>query len=488
MGSADDHAATLDTCERSQTGGETRMCPPQAILRSLVRLRAFMAKETAVSTALADTFRSFDYADLAERHHERLHQSVVDVLACGFAGVGTRHHRAALDLLENERGPATVLGRADGASVETAVFANTTTAHVLTYDDRHRASSTHPGSMVVPTALAVGETTGASGRDVLRAVFAGYETIGRLGKLRRGFNTDLPRRPTPVFGPLGTAVTAGLLYELDAPELASAIGYAANLGGGMSQVWVEGTDEYAVQAGLAARHGVTAARIAATGLTAAPHTIEGDYGFYRAFFGEVPDNVEEVARPPGDPNELDDVYGKPIPACGMVVVPVQLAEEFRREGVTDDDIERIDLTVSGLTEDIPGCSHAGPFDSPTRALMSIPFGVASTFVHDGYAWSNCADHYDDPRIQALVDRVDLSYDDSFGKYRTELHVHLKDGGTRQKTADQPDEMTPADVEAKFREHAASVLSAERADDVLSTLQTLEDLADIGSLTVRLRSL
>jgi 2-methylcitrate dehydratase PrpD len=439
-----------------------------------------MPQDLPLAVALGERFDSLAYRDLTEGHRDALYRSIVDVLACGYAGIGSRHHRAVTATVDGGQN-ATVLGADRMASTADAAFANATTAHVLTYDDRHRASSTHPGSIVVPTALAIGESVGASGQEVLLATFAGYETIGRLGKLRMGFNTDLPRRPTPVFTPIGAGVTAGLLYGLDPEELASTMGFAANLSGGMSQVWAEGTDEYALHAGFAARNGVLAARLADKGLVAAPHTFEGDFGFFRAFFGDVPDSLTNTAAPFDDGAELDDVYGKPVPACGMVVVPIQLAERLRTEGVTADRIDRLSMTVSGRTENIPGCSYYGPFDSPTRALMSIPFGVASTFVLDGYSWAGPSDHYDDDRIQALVDRIDLHYDDDFSKYRTEMVVDLDDGSTLSVEAAEPDPITDADVDAKFTDHASQVIGTSEADAVLAELRTLEDAVDVSPL-------
>src|SRR5882724_9390350 len=49
------------------------------------------------------------------------------------------------------------------------------------FDDTHADSSLHASAPVVPAAFAVGELVGASGRDVLTAIVAGYEVCCRLG-------------------------------------------------------------------------------------------------------------------------------------------------------------------------------------------------------------------------------------------------------------------------------------------------------------------
>jgi len=443
-----------------------------------------MSTERSVSQRLGDRYETLTASDLADGERDRVSDLVVDVLACVFAGLDEQKARRVRDHVTASGGnaEATVLGCDRQVPAAEAAFANAVTAHVLTYDDRHRASSTHPGSIVIPTALAVGESADASGSKVLTAIYAGYEVIGHLGSLSMGFNTDLPRRPTPVFGPLGAAVTAGMIYDLSADGLADAIGYGANLGGGLSQVWADGTDEYALQNGMAARQGVQAAQFARSGLSAAPGALDGDYGFFKAFFGEIPDELEAVPDRIGDADELDDVYGKPIPACGMVVVPVNLADRLRGKldsrDATHEDLTALKVTVSSRTANIPGCSYTGPFDTPTRALMSIPFGVAATLTHDGYDWSLWADHHDDEAVQDLVEIITLDYDDTFPKYRTEITAHIDDE-TVCLSADEPNPFMPANIAEKFDTHAQGVVDDPGAvRKSLSNIATAKNLAPI----------
>jgi len=48
-------------------------------------------------------------------------------------------------------------------------------AHSLDFDDTHRRASLHPGTTVIPTALALGESTGADGKTLTTAIVAGYD-------------------------------------------------------------------------------------------------------------------------------------------------------------------------------------------------------------------------------------------------------------------------------------------------------------------------
>src|SRR5271165_5150111 len=75
---------------------------------------------------------------------------------------------------------------------------------------------THPGIAILPAALVAAELTGASGKEFVTAVAAGYEVMERMAAefiptvMSRGFHAG------PVFGIFGAAVAAAKLQRLDA--------------------------------------------------------------------------------------------------------------------------------------------------------------------------------------------------------------------------------------------------------------------------------
>src|SRR6202000_692204 len=110
------------------------------------------------------------------------------------------------------KGEVTVFGDSKTWSPAVAALLNGTLGHSLDFDDTHADSSLHPSAPVVPAALAGGEMTGASGREVLTAIVAGYEVCCRLGNAldptshyARGFH------PTATAGTYGAAAAAGKL-------------------------------------------------------------------------------------------------------------------------------------------------------------------------------------------------------------------------------------------------------------------------------------
>jgi 2-methylcitrate dehydratase PrpD len=153
-----------------------------------------------------------------------------------------------------------------------------TAAHALDYDDV--ALSGHPSAVLVPAILAEAADTGADGAMMSKAYVAGYEVWAELIR-RDGDQHHLKGwHPSAVFGTFAAAAASAVLRRLDARKAANAVGIAASMAGGVASNFGSMTKPF--QVGRAAQSGLTAARLADGGLTAAPDAIEHNLGFLRA--------------------------------------------------------------------------------------------------------------------------------------------------------------------------------------------------------------
>src|SRR5882724_5437059 len=111
------------------------------------------------------------------RHYARRH--LLDTVGVMIAGAGGEVATRAETVLAAVRpaGGVPVPGRARRADLLDAAFLGGTAAHGIELDDGYTKGSVHPGCTVIPSALAVGYTEGASGKDLIEAVVAGYETV-----------------------------------------------------------------------------------------------------------------------------------------------------------------------------------------------------------------------------------------------------------------------------------------------------------------------
>ena len=177
-----------------------------------------MAHETAT---LAAYVADLKFSDIPPEVLER-----AKVLTLDFLGSTIRARRDAestpslMKMLEalalDGKGEATVFGDSKTWTPAVAALLNGALGHSLDFDDTHADSSLHPSAPVVPAAFAVGEMVGASGRDVLTAIVAGYEVCCRLGNAldptshyARGFH------PTATAGTYGAAAAAAKLFCTD---------------------------------------------------------------------------------------------------------------------------------------------------------------------------------------------------------------------------------------------------------------------------------
>ena len=159
-----------------------------------------------------------------------------------------------------------------------AALLGATAAHALDYDDQ--ALSGHPSAVLVPAILAEAETVGSSGQDMVTAYLAGYEVWAEL--LRRDANYHKKGwHPTSVFGVIAATAATAVLKHLSADQAATALSIAASHAGGLAANFGTMTKPY--HAGMAARGGVIASRLAAAGMTAAADALENPSGFLNAF-------------------------------------------------------------------------------------------------------------------------------------------------------------------------------------------------------------
>ena len=159
-----------------------------------------------------------------------------------------------------------------------AALANGTMGHALDYDDM--GGFGHPSVVLVPAVLAIGESMGASGKDILTAYVVGFEVAACL---RQQLWTHYLRgwHATGNFGSLGAGAAVARLLKLDVHQVRMVLGIAASLAGGLRQNF--GTMTKPLHAGQAAANGIKAALLTQAGFTADENIIETPLGFVKVF-------------------------------------------------------------------------------------------------------------------------------------------------------------------------------------------------------------
>jgi 2-methylcitrate dehydratase PrpD len=183
-------------------------------------------------------------------------------------------------------GEATLLGRSDKARVEAVAFANAMAAHADETDDSHIWGRFHPGCAIVPAALAVAESEGSTGEQLLKAIALGYD-IGARAMMALGFTSPKTTKlSTHSNGALfGAAASTGALMKLNQQQAEALLSFTVQQVSGLSY-WNRDPDhvEKSFDFGAkAARNGVFAAQLAKAGMTAPGRPLTGQNSFLEAF-------------------------------------------------------------------------------------------------------------------------------------------------------------------------------------------------------------
>ena len=215
--------------------------------------------------------------------------AIVDFLACALGGANDRSTRLVTKAL-SASGSVALIGQSGTVDPFTAALINGHAAHVLDYDDVHGSVRGHPTIAIIPALLSVAAEGKVRADALISAYIVGLETMARLGLAMGTKHYEAGFHATATLGTIGAAAAIAHLLEFDVSTTAIALGLAATQSAGLRLQF--GFDAKPLHAGLAARAGLTAARLAEAGFLGAPDFIDNANGFFKAFaFG-----AEDVSR------------------------------------------------------------------------------------------------------------------------------------------------------------------------------------------------
>ncbi|MFD2470288.1 MmgE/PrpD family protein [Amycolatopsis silviterrae] len=397
---------------------------------------------------------------------------LLDALACACGGRDLPWARQARAIAGGGDDAAIWATGGRRSGLADAVFANSVACHALLHEDTHAESRVHPGTVVVPAALAVGERLRAPLSEVLRAIVLGYEAIAQVSAAvltdefgARGW------RASSVFGPFGAAAAAAHVLGLDRVTAVHALGLAASSAAGLCQWAQDGTTEVFFQNAGAARAGVVAALLAREGATGAASAVDGVFGLRQAFGG-----ARDESGPPEvrlDRMAISATFFKAHPSCALTQEPIDAAISLAAQGVEPEQVVEATVHTSGVAAGYPGCDNATVLDAPISRQMSLQFAVAAALTDGGlrpHRYSGALD----PGIVNLAARISVVVDpvaDKAFPARRDARVtaRLADGRVVSADSREQVQLSAADVIGKFRSYAGPVLGA-RAEAVLRAVR------------------
>lgn len=449
-----------------------------------------------VSMVLAEFASGLGFDSLPCDVVEKAKRCLLDFVGVAVGGRGCPLLPVLLDVAcdEGTSRRASIIGQGTRTSLLGAPLVNGTMGHFLELDDGHKPSISHPGTVVIPAALAVAEMINASGKDLLLSIVLGYDIVCRIGtsiqpshQAKRGFHT------TGTCGTFGAAVAAAKLLGLTSEETAYAIGLAGLQACGLLEVMNNGGMSKPFQAGKAAHNGVMAALMAERGVRSPLTIFEGEKGFISATADDW--KRDAVTEGLGERYLIRDIYFKFHAACGLVHSAIDaIVFIMKNNGLAPQDVKEIVLKVQTYAAEVVG-KHYIP-ETPEQARFSLPYSAAVA-VLEGRAGIEqyTAEKTRDPAILDMAQRVrivaDPTLDATFPNARsTVAKIITRYGEEYEKRVDaakgHPENPpTEEEMKEKFMSLAAPHYGSDRAHRIAEIIGRIDNL-DTATLASALR--
>jgi aconitate decarboxylase len=384
---------------------------------------------------------------------------------------------------------ASVWGFGFRTTAQNAAYLNAISMHVLDFEPMSNPP-THAVSPTVPAAFALGEMLQADGSDIVTACAKGFEMQGRIlhaanverGKLR--FHTP------GVVGVMGATVAAAHLLQLDAAQLANALGIAASRCSGVSAN--TGSMVKCTHCGNAAASGVDAALLAQRGFTANPAIFEARAGYVATFFDAGFDYAALLAfgRPFRcvDPGMAIKFYPSKYPTHYAIGAALEL-----RRAIPD--ASRV-TALRIVTPEIDDADRPQP-RSGLEGKFSFQYTAAIALLDGAVGIASFTDERRfRPDVTALLEKISLTRDATIPRdtrtMRVEIEADVSGGARERAVCTKPPGSWGAPVDPalhaqKLRDCLRVRLAPEQLALVLAALDRLEHLnaREVGALIARL---
>jgi 2-methylcitrate dehydratase PrpD len=452
---------------------------------------------TSPTARIASFASGLSFADLPAGVVARVTSAVVDTVGVAVAGSATEIGRTVITMARSNTGRPTssMIGCGVLASADWAALANGTMAHALDYDDTNYGCNGHISAVLVPTALAVADEQGASGKDVITAYVAGFELASRLGRAIGYVDCEAGWHSTSTVGTLASALVASKLYGLDPRRTTMALGIAASQAAGVRANF--GTMTKPLHVGLAARNGILAAKFARAGWESSDDALGGEHGFLDVFApGRAPGHTFHSLGVDYDV-ETEWVAQKIYPSCAATHRPADAVLEIIHDNDLDhDQVDHVCCAVDRLARTY--LTFPRP-TTPEQARFSVEHTIAVALIDRRLG----LEQYEPARIhdslvRELASRVEvrvhpaLTAIERWDRERfADVEIHMKNGAVHNRRVGSPighprRPLSDEQVAAKFIAAVSPRLAPRAAKRLYDAMRRLDRMASTAEVTAEIR--
>ena len=455
-----------------------------------------MKDPIAVTRPLARYASSLKFRELPPEVIAIAKTSVLNILAAAIGGAQTRIGGLHLQLAKEMGGgvrQSTLLGDGTRVSRAAAAYANGSLAFALDYEDVCQYVI-HPGPIVVPAVLAVGESLRANGRRMLASIVSGYEVGTRIGWAMQ----PSPERGAQVWGqqytPFASCAAIGNLLGLKPEQMDAAFGVAGTYAPVPSAYKYFGIVEETrpmreakLGWGWMSMAGTMGALSAAAGFRGGHGILDGREGFW-IMAGSDQCDFPKMLQGLGTEWLILGTDFKLHPSIAWSHPPfVALQKLIAEHRIKPAQVAKVRVWNVGVSR-IADFKPAGAVD----AQFSLPYAVATTLLGLPLSPSLYSDRtLRSAKVRAMLGRIECLADPQMdldwfqgNKMRSRVEITLSDGRRVEASATFPGDKPPygrEQVIAKLEAMSDGLLSAARVRQIIATVDKLEKLDDVSAL-------
>ena len=455
---------------------------------------------TTLAHQLANYACSLHFEDLSKEVVHEVKRRVIDSIGCALGAWNEEPcviaRKVASDFSAENGG--TIIGTNHKAPPDWAAFATGCCIRYFDYNDTYLSKEPAHPSDNIAAVLAIGESVGANGRELITAIALAYEVQCRFcdaASIRvKGWDH-------PTYGAFSTALAAARLMKLDAEKTRHAVNIAGVNCAAFRQARVGELSHWkGVAFANAARHGVYSALLARAGMTGPAPIFEGQMGFEKEL-GVSLGNVGEifVKRPceknvnGGTAAMILNTSIKYWPAEYHSQSAIEAAMFLRKEISDPSKIQSVRIESHDASVDIIG-SEPEKWKPETRetADHSLPY-ITSIALIDGEVTDRQfqPERFMDPKIWKFLENVTVQRNAELSSLYAKavaniVHVTLEDGRTLTKRVDYPlgnalNPVSDKQLEGKFNALVVPALGDAGAKKIVDLVWKLDEAKNVDAL-------
>jgi 2-methylcitrate dehydratase len=447
---------------------------------------------------LADYACALRFEDLSKDVVHEVERRVLDSLGCAIGAWKEEPCAIARKVASDfsaKRG-STIIGTSHKAPPDWTAFSNGCAIRYFDYNDTYLSKEPAHPSDNISAALAVAESVGANGRELITAIALAYEVQCRFcdaASIRaRGWDHV-------TYGAFSTALACAKLMKLNPQKTRHAVNIAGVAGAAMRQARVGELSHWkGVAFANAARHGVFSALLARAGMTGPGPIFEGQMGFERQLGVSLGSVGEKFAVPfvkncDGPASMILRTSIKFWPAEYHSQSAIEAALLLRKEIGDPANVRAMTIESHDASVDIIG-SEPAKWKPKTRetADHSLPYITAIALI-DGEITDGQFEpqRFKDPKVWKFLENVKVErnaelsgmYPDAVANI---VHIDLADGRRLTKRVDYPmghakNPLKDSQVEEKFSVLVEPILGRERARKIIDIVWKLDEAKNVDEL-------